>query len=176
MVSLHTLLTSALALTGTTAAASTNSTNTLNITVIGAHNNQSTLECWALTPGFAHSTQPGTEQNMLQAMGPAAGGSNVSYMVIQPRTDNGLHNAPTAQWVIFLSGLAHIALPHSPEEAYIRGGKYGAILALDTPDRSDGHLTDYPSDEETVAVEVPLAAVPGHRVLHGGGCKEEQKW
>ncbi|KAK1139335.1 hypothetical protein N8T08_001106 [Aspergillus melleus] len=172
MVSLHNLLTTAIAVTGTATAAAASTNSTLNITVIGAHNNQSTLECWALAPGFAHSTQPGTEQNMLQAMGPAAG--NVSYMVIHPRTDNGLHNAPSAQWVIFLSGLAHIALPHSHEEAYIRGGKYGAILALDTPDKSDGHLTDYPSDEETVAVEVPLAKVPGHRVLHGGGCRGEE--
>lgn len=104
MVTLRSLLTTAVAFTGiTAAAASTNSSNTLNITVIGAHNNQSTLECWALTPGFAHSTQPGTEQNMLQAMGPVAGGSNVSYMVIQPRTDNGQHNAPSAQYVSQIS-------------------------------------------------------------------------
>lgn len=89
----------------------------------------------------------------------------------------GMANQYPIRWVVFLSGLAHIALPHSSDEAYIRGGKYGAILALDTPDKSDGHLTDYPSGEETIAVEVPLAGIPEHRVLHGGGCKEEeQKW
>ena len=101
MVSLHNLLTTAIAVTGTTTAAAASTNATLNITVIGAHNNQSTLEGWALAPGFAHSTQPGTEQNMLQVMGPAAG--NVSYMVIQPRTDNGLHNAPSAQYVLYIN-------------------------------------------------------------------------
>jgi fatty acid/phospholipid biosynthesis enzyme len=38
--------------------------------------------------------------------------------------------------VIFLSGLAHITLPNSTAEAWVSGGKTGAILALDTADVS----------------------------------------
>lgn len=73
--------------------------------------------------------------------------------------------------MIFLSGLAHITLPHSKDEAWIRGGQKGAILALDTHDVSaEGHFTEYTSGEVTVAVEVPLDHVPGHRVLHKGAC------
>lgn len=39
---------------------------------------------------------------------------------------------PIHRWVVFLSGLAHITLPHSNAEARVNGGKNGAILALDT--------------------------------------------
>lgn len=86
-------------------------------------------------------------------------------------TDNGF------RWVAFLSGLAHISLPHSDKEAWIRGGKEGTILALDTASVSgDGHITKYPSDEVTVALQLPLKEkkVPGHQVLHGGACKGEE--
>lgn len=79
--------------------------------------------------------------------------------------------------MIFLSGLAHVTLPHSDKEAWIRGGKQGAILALDTAQVSgDGHFTRYPSDEVTVALQVPLKEkkVPGHRVLHGGACQGKE--
>lgn len=81
------------------------------------------------------------------------------------------------RWVVFLSGLAHITLPHSDKEAWIRGGKEGAILALDTVSVSgDGHITKYLSDEVTVAMQVPLKKkkVPGHQVLHDGACKGEE--
>ena len=76
------------------------------------------------------------------------------------------------RWVIFLSGLAHITLPESDDEAWIHGGKEGAILALDTAAVSaQGHYTEYPSDEVTVALQVPFKEVPGHRVLHRGACE-----
>lgn len=76
--------------------------------------------------------------------------------------------------MIFLSGLAHITLPNSTAEAWITGGKNGAILALDTADVSElGHITKYPSKESTVALQIPLGeeGVPAHHVLHAGGCK-----
>lgn len=82
---------------------------------------------------------------------------------------------PPTRWVVFLSGLAHITLPNSTLEAYIPGGKNGAILALDTADVSTlGHITTYPSQETTVALEIPLGeeGVPGHRVLHMGACRD----
>ena len=43
-------------------------------------------------------------------------------------------------------------------EAWVTGGKNGAILALDTQEVSaEGHATTYPSGQMTVAVEVPLS-------------------
>lgn len=80
------------------------------------------------------------------------------------------------RWVIFLSGLAHITLPNSTAEAWIPGGKNGAILALDTADVSAlGHITKYPSQESTIALQIPLGqGIPSHRVLHAGACKGEE--
>ncbi|RHZ50061.1 uncharacterized protein CDV56_101725 [Aspergillus thermomutatus] len=145
---------------------------TINITVIGAQNNQSTLECWALEPGFASSTQPGVSGSATLSLGPV--GDNATYDIIPAQFDGGRHNAPARQWVIFLSGLAHITLPCSDDEAWILGGKYGMILALDTADVSaEGHYTEYPSNEATVALIVPLGEEeeePAHRVLYQGAC------
>ncbi|GAQ08208.1 hypothetical protein ALT_5529 [Aspergillus lentulus] len=144
---------------------------TLNITVIGARNNLSTLECWSLEPGFTSSTQPGIAGSASLSLGPV--GDNATYTIVPARLDGGIHNAPVRQWVIFLSGLAHITLPHSEDEAWILGGKHGTILALDTADVSaDGHYTKYPSDEVTVAMAVPLGdEEPAHQVLYQGACK-----
>lgn len=76
--------------------------------------------------------------------------------------------------MVFISGLAHITLPQFDAEAWVHGGRNGAILALDTADVSgQGHYAKYPSDEETVALQVPFGGkgIPGHRVLHEGACK-----
>jgi hypothetical protein len=79
--------------------------------------------------------------------------------------------------VAFLSGLAHITLPNttaSPTtEAWIQGGKYGFLLAVDTADVSRfGHITEYPSDSDTVSLQIPLksGSVPEHTVLYDGPC------
>lgn len=99
-----------------------------------------------------------------------------------------LTSPPVNRWVIFLTGLAHITLPNttttSKTEAWITGGKYGSILALDTPDVSTwGHITKYPSDQETVGLQIPLreeegegggVVLPGHVVLYEGGCVGEE--
>ncbi|PWY87672.1 hypothetical protein BO70DRAFT_332787 [Aspergillus heteromorphus CBS 117.55] len=141
--------------------------STLNITTITAHNDQSAIECWALDPGFTTTDQAGVSGTASISLGPVAG--NVTNIIVPGAFDGGSHNAPALQWVIFLSGVAHVTLPHSDDEAWIVGGRNGAILALDTADVSvDGHITQYPTQESTVAVEVPLVQVPGHRVLHGG--------
>ncbi|OJJ44051.1 hypothetical protein ASPZODRAFT_33732, partial [Penicilliopsis zonata CBS 506.65] len=146
--------------------------STLNITVLTAHNNQSTLECWSLDPGFTVSAQAGTSGSASLSLGALGGSTNATYVVIPGRYDGGQHNAPTVQWVVFLSGLAHITLPHSIDDAWILGGEDGVILALDTAAVSDGHITTYPSNEVTVALELPIAGsvVPEHRVLYSGAC------
>ncbi|KAB8239408.1 hypothetical protein ETB97_004729 [Aspergillus alliaceus] len=165
------LITTLLATTIT--AAATTSPHTLNVTVIAAQNNHSTLECWALEPGFTPSTQSGTAGDPVLSLG--AGTRNMSYMIIPAHTDGGRHNAPTIQWVTFLSGLAHITLSHSDDEAWIPGGKHGTILAIDTADVSaEGHNTEYPSEEATVTLALPVERVPRHRVLYGGACVESE--
>jgi hypothetical protein len=80
--------------------------------------------------------------------------------------------------VVFLSGLAHITLPNSTQEAFVLGGKHGILLALDTPDVSaGGHITVYPTDEVTIGLQIPLkdGTVPGHVKLHDGGCSPQEQ-
>ncbi|KAJ5637689.1 hypothetical protein N7490_007568 [Penicillium lividum] len=150
--------------------------STLNVTVLSAQNNASTLECWALEPGFTTSSEAGTSGSRSLNLGPLGGkiAGNSTYTIIPAKYDGGRHNAPLKQWVVFLSGQAHITLPNSTTEAVVTGGKNGAILALDTADVSGlGHVTKYPSNESTVTLEVPLGeeGIPGHTVLHSGACK-----
>ncbi|KAJ5109034.1 hypothetical protein N7456_005709 [Penicillium angulare] len=150
--------------------------STLNVTALGAENNVSTLECWALKPGFYTSTESGTAGSKSLNLGPLDGknAGNSTYSMIPGHFDGGRHNAPANQWVVFLSGLAHITLPNSTAEAWVTGGKHGAILALDTADVSGwGHITRYPSNETTVVFEIPLGeeGVPGHKVLYQGACQ-----
>ncbi|KAJ5123668.1 hypothetical protein N7448_009765 [Penicillium atrosanguineum] len=149
--------------------------NTLNVTVLGAQNNISTLECWALLSGFKHSSEAGTAGSESLNLGKLGGDS--TYTILPAGFNGGRHNAPALQWVIFLSGLAHITLPNSTAEAWVAGGKNGAILALDTADVSAfGHYTTYPSKEQTITLEIPLGneGIPAHTVLHGGPCKGEE--
>ena len=101
----------------------------------------------------------------------------MTFTVLPPRFDGGLHRAPANQYapslyiwfpfpkpirrhidkflrlVAFLSGVVHVTLPNSTEEAWITGGKFGLIVAADR-DASDGHISRYPSAEDTVALQV----------------------
>ncbi|OOF98194.1 hypothetical protein ASPCADRAFT_403988 [Aspergillus carbonarius ITEM 5010] len=143
--------------THTTTTTTSSFPSTLNITTITAHNNQSALECWALDPGYTTSAQAGVSGTAMLSLGPIT--SNATSILIPGAYDGGRHNAPTIQyvpptphpitsdmnklnhnprplqkkrWVIFLSGVAHITLPNSTDEAWVVGGRNGAILALDT--------------------------------------------
>jgi len=163
----------------------------LNITALTAKNNRSIFECWQIQPGFTTSTQPGTAGASSLQLG---GVSTISYSVLPPRFDAGLHNAPAFQyvrsphprrprdylfidieherWVSFLSGLAHITFPDSSDEAYVVGGKDGFIFAADTSSVSaKGHFTNYPSNQETRVLQIPTGGtIPNHTVLHSGPC------
>lgn len=68
---------------------------TLNVTVIGARNNRSTLECWAIEPGWQSSTQKGETGSARVNLGPVGG--NASYSVLPGHFDGGRHNAPAKQ-------------------------------------------------------------------------------
>lgn len=69
----------------------------LNITAISARNGCSTLECWQLDAPFDLSDEPGTAGSAVTRLGNAA---NVSYSVVPPHFDGGLHAAPHNQYVL----------------------------------------------------------------------------
>ena len=113
----------------------------------------------------------------------------MTFTVLPPRFDGGIHNAPHPQYVavhtvidnesltqndswlvLFTSGLAHITLLNGTDDAWILGGKDGVIIAVDTT--GTGHETTYPSDQETICLQIPFAdgIVPAHAVLHSGAC------
>ncbi|KAL8317561.1 hypothetical protein RB597_001111 [Gaeumannomyces tritici] len=144
-------------------------TPSLNVTAIGAADGASTIECWQFGP-FVSSSVPGVAGALGLFLGSA---SNATFTVIPARFDGGLHNAPVPQFVYFTSGLVHITLPGSADDAWIHGGKYGLIVAADTRDVSAlGHRTEYPSAADTVALQVPIAegSTFEHRLLHRGAC------
>ena len=71
-----------------------------------------------------------------------------------------------------------MSLPNRTETATIRGGQFGIIIAADTANVSMlGHITTYPGDTETVALQIPTAGgvVPAHSILHGGPCTSEEQ-
>ena len=72
-------------------------------------------------------------------------------------------------------------LPGVENEAWVQGGKYGLILALDTSDVSGtGHITTYPSASDSVSLQVPLSQAGLQQleseklVLYDGPCKPSE--
>ena len=166
-------------------------TPSLNLTTLTGRNNASVLECWSI-PGFAASSTAGTSGALNLFLGDTA---NASYTILPARFNGGVHRAPAPQYVLFTSGLAHVTLPDpsSPNmtnpqalsgvenEAWVQGGKYGLILALDTSDVSGtGHITTYPSASDSVTLQVPLSQagyqqlLSEKRVLYDGPCKPSE--
>jgi len=148
--------------------------STMNITAITGKQGVSVLECWALAAKFATSTQAGTVGAANLALGDLA---NATFTVLPPRFNGGEHNAPSVQYVSFLSGTAVVTLPNSTDSVTIRGGKDGLIIAADTAAVSaGGHITTYPTSEETTALQIPTlnGAVPAHTVLHSGACASKE--
>ena len=72
-------------------------------------------------------------------------------------------------WVI--SGLLHITLEDSKDEAWITGGRYGLLFAND--DNTTGHTAHFSSHDETVLQLSSMAKgfVPKHKFLHNGQCR-----
>ncbi|KAK8851053.1 hypothetical protein PGQ11_013532 [Apiospora arundinis] len=143
----------------------------LNITAIGASGDKSTLECWQLDAPFAVSDTPGTRGSAVAKMGNV---SNMAFTVLPAHFDGGLHTAPANQWVMFISGMAHITVPGDDSDgAYVLGGEFGLIFAADTANVSEkGHYTRYPGIVETVALQIPTlnGEIPPHQVVRPGPC------
>ncbi|PHH89951.1 hypothetical protein CDD83_4867 [Cordyceps sp. RAO-2017] len=145
----------------------------LNLTAVWASKGESTLECWQIGP-LQRSADPGTSGAPFMFLGEVV---NTTFTVLPPGTDGGLHNAPSFQFVFFASGLAHVTLPHSKDEAWVRGGKNGLIIAADTADvSSHGHRTEYPGGDNTVTLQIPIKNPDEFKRLrlHSGPCTEAE--
>ncbi|XXH00146.1 replication factor C subunit 4 [Hypoxylon texense] len=146
-----------------------------NVTALSAQNGSSILQCWQMDKPFETSSQPGTTGTSLLMLSDV---SNLTYGIIPPNFDGGVHNAPQVQWVIYTSGLAYITLPDDPDtNVMVSGGEFGLIFAADTADVSEkGHRTQYPGVTETTALEIPTAdgKIPEHRLLHTGPCSIDE--
>jgi len=130
--------------------------------------NTSIFQCWQFASPFNSSSVPGIAGSLALNLDIS---KELTYTVIPPNFDGGLHNAPVLQYVFFISGLAHIALPGSNEEIYVLGGENGLIIANDTTGK--GHITRYPSKEITVALTVPFefeGGEEGFEIVNEGVC------
>lgn len=88
-----------------------------------------------------------------------------------------MHTAPVPQIIHFLSGVAHVTLPEDPQQdLWIVGGVGGLLFATDTT--GSGHITTYPSDQQTVAIAAPFEGgiVPGYEVVREGSCEGVQSF
>ncbi|KJZ76309.1 hypothetical protein HIM_04391 [Hirsutella minnesotensis 3608] len=138
------------------------------VTAISAVDGRSTIECWHLDAPVQISSVPGTDGASNTNLGPV---TSLAYTVIPSHFDGGLHNAPCAQFVSFLSGQAVVTIPGTDEEAIIEGGANGLIIAVDTSDVSkEGHRTTYPGDTPTVALQLPFPGgkIPPHKMRKEG--------
>lgn len=97
--------------------------------------------------------------------------TNISYVVLPPRSSEGYHRPPHPMFFVLLSGQAHVTIPeHSDDELWISEGKNNLMIAADTVGK--GHITDYPSDSSTHALQIPFrdGRLPEHTVLRSGVC------
>ncbi|ORY06151.1 hypothetical protein BCR34DRAFT_571545 [Clohesyomyces aquaticus] len=155
-----------------TTAQTVSNTTHLTATALVTKNNNSAFECWQLTEPFKRSSVPGVSGTQVVTF---ANITNGAYTILPPRFDGGIHTAPAPQLVHFLSGVAHLTLLHDDKaEAWIVGGVGGLLFAVDTT--GTGHITRYPSDQETVAFTGPFEGgkIPGHVVLADGPCIGQQ--
>jgi len=130
--------------------------------------NRTVVECWKMHLPFRRSSTPGVSGAQVATLGNF---TNLAYTILPPRFDGGLHTAPAPQLVHFLSGVAHVTAPQDDSiSLWLVGGKSGLLFAVDTA--GAGHITRYPSDQDTVAITAPFAGgkVPDHEVLSDGPC------
>lgn len=77
-----------------------------------------------------------------------------------------------------MSGLVYITTPNSglpdwQNSAYFSPGKTGWLIAADLKEiAAKGHITSFPSADQTVIAQFPVAnnQPPAHKVLHAGPC------
>ncbi|KAK6078124.1 small secreted protein [Seiridium cupressi] len=139
----------------------------LNVTAVTHAKGESVLQCWQLPYPFGISNAPGVANGSYAVIGEVA---NTTLTVIPANSDGGRHYADS-QWVYFITGLAHITLPNSSDEAWINGGKYGLLWAGDPSKFSKhGHSTFYHEQSVTLALMTEGGKEPKHEVVRQGAC------
>lgn len=123
------------------------------------------IECWQLLNPFTPYPTLG------RAVKPLADLSNITYVVIPPRSTENLHHPPSPMLFVLLSGMAHVTLPYGDDDLWIQEGENQVVIANDMD--GVGHNTSYPLDRLTVALQLPFkdGKLPDHTVLHVGACK-----
>ncbi|KAK6205839.1 Chitin synthase, class 3 [Pestalotiopsis sp. IQ-011] len=144
----------------------------LNVTALTPIDGESALQCWQLPSPFSPSMPNVNNNNNSSSYGlPLGETANATLFVVPAGSDAGLHHTEAAQWVIFITGLAHVTLPRSSDQAWISGGKYGLLWAGDLAGASgQGHRTFY--HEQTVGLILPArhGREPEHSVVRQGAC------
>lgn len=124
------------------------------------------IECWKLDAPFSKYPTVGEALSLGDV-------TNMTYVTLPPRSQEGLHHPPHNMFFILLSGVAHVGLPGDPSSGglWIREGVNPLSIATDT--MGVGHYTDYPSDKSTVALQVPFkdGVVPEHTVIADAACE-----
>ncbi|KAL6702548.1 hypothetical protein ACN47E_001545 [Coniothyrium glycines] len=159
-------------LSATAAQSSSNRTHLVAPALVTDATNNTIFQCWRLGNPFITSSVPGVSGTQVVTI---SNNTNLGYTVLPPRYDGGIHTAPVAQLVHFISGAAHITLPFNDTASlWLMGGKGGLLFAVDTT--GSGHITRYPSDQETLAITAPFAngLVPDHEVVADGPCLGQQ--
>ncbi|KAE9373098.1 hypothetical protein N431DRAFT_465401 [Stipitochalara longipes BDJ] len=126
-------------------------------------NNHAILECWRFLTPF--KTYPTVGISLF-----LANTTNITYVILPPRSAEGIHKPPSPMFFVLLSGLARVTFPFNNEELWIREGAQGLIVANDV--KGVGHFTEYPGEKESVALQVPFkdGIVPEHEVVGRGAC------
>lgn len=122
------------------------------------------LECWRFLTPF--STYPTTGISLS-----LANTTDITYVVLSPRSAEGLHKPPHPMLFVLLSGLAHVTFPYNDHELWIQGGTEGGLIVANDI-QGIGHFTEYPGKEESVALQLPFkdGIVPDHEVVGRGAC------
>ena len=139
------------------------------------------IQCWCI-PSHPFNTYPTVGKSVF--LGTV---NNATMVVLPPHSEEGWHKPPFPMFFVLLSGKAHVQAPQTSrqpvdtlaqqyvsedQEVWIEVGSSNQIvLALDTLGK--GHLTFYPGNTETVALQIPLAdeEAPDHVLLHEGPCQ-----
>jgi hypothetical protein len=119
------------------------------------------IECWQFSNPFSQYPTVG------KAL-PLADVSNITYVVLPAKSEEGLHHPPSPMLFVLVSGMAHVTLPSSEDDMWIKEWENQVIVANDV--HGVGHNTEYPMDRETVALQLPFMRMPDYTVLHGGAC------
>ena len=123
------------------------------------------IECWQLEAPFTKYPTVGESLSLGDV-------TNMTYVTLSSRSQEGLHHPPHNMFFILLSGIAHVRLPADLDSdgLWIEEGVNPLIIATDT--MGVGHYTDYPGDKDTVALQVPFkdGVVPEHTVVGNGTC------